>query len=144
MTLLLLESDQSGMILADGDDCFFSLSVDLTGGTTLEQIAECFDFAVHADPPDAAAADAREQASLEERNSRQEDPNRFRRATYGEYVADLIQSDEMWQELDPEYTPPAKAYALYDVDGNGAEELLIFCDGYIGSIVGMKNGVTDK
>ena len=143
VNLLLLESDQSGMILADREDCFFTLSVDLTGDATLEQIAECFDFTVHTNPPDAAAADAREQASLEEMNSRQGDPNLLRRPTYGEYVADLIQGDEMWRSIDPEYTPPSKEYAFYDVDGNGTEELLIFYNGYIGSIVGMKNGITD-
>lgn len=141
--LLLLESNQSGMILADREDCFFTLSVDLTGDATLEQIAECFDFTIHTDPPDAAAADAREQASLEEMNSRQGDPNMLRRPTYGEYVADLIQSDEMWRSIDPEYTPPSKEYAFYDVDGNGTEELLIFYNGYIGNIVGLKNGITD-
>ena len=143
VNLLLLESDQSGMILADREDCFFTLSVDLTGDATLEQIAECFDFTIHTDPPDASAADAREQASLEEMNSRQGDPNKLRRSTYGEYVADLIQSDEMWRSIDPEYTPPSKEYAFYDVDGNGTEELLIFYNGYIGNIVGMKNGITD-
>lgn len=143
VNLLLLESDQSGMILADGEDCFLSLSIDLTGEATMEQIAECVDFTVHTNPPDAAAADAREQASLEEMNSRQGDPNILKRPTYGEYVADLIQSDEMWRSIDPEYTPPSKAYAFYDVDGNGTEELLIFYNGYIGSIVGMKNGITD-
>ena len=141
--LLLLESGQSGMILADRDDCFFSLSIDLTGDAALEQIAECFDFTVHTNPPDAAAADAREQASLEEMNSRQGDPNILRCPTYGEYVADLIQSDAMWRSIDPEYTPPSKEYTFYDVDGNGTEELLIFYNGYIGSIVGMKNGITD-
>ena len=141
--LLLLESNQSGMILADREDCFFTLSVDLTGDATLEQLAECFDFTIHTDPPDASAADAREQASLEEMNSRQGDPNKLRRSTYGEYVADLIQSDEMWRSIDPEYTPPSKEYAFYDVDGNGTEELLIFYNGYIGNIVGMKNGITD-
>ena len=143
VNLLLLESDQSGMILADRDDCFFTLSVTLTGDATLEQIAECFDFTLHTNPPDAAAADAREQASLEEMNSRQDDPNKFRRSTYGEYVADWIQNDEMCRTTDPEDTPPSKEYAFYDVDGNGTEELLIFCNGYIGSIVGMKNGKTD-
>lgn len=143
VNLLLLESDQSGMILADREDCFLSLSIDLTGDAALEQIAECFDFTVHANPPDAAAADAREQASLEEMNSRQGDPNLLRRPTYREYVADLIQGDEMWRSIDPEYTPPSKEYAFYDVDGNGTEELLVFYNGYIGSIVGMKNGITD-
>lgn len=144
VNLLLLESDQSGMILADREDCFLSLSIDLTGDPALEQIAECFDLTVHTNPPDAAAADAREQASLEEMNSRQGDPNILRRPTYGEYVADLIQGDEMWRSIDPEYTPPSKEYAFYDVDGNGTEELLVFYNGYIGSVVGMKNGTTDE
>ena len=58
--LLLLESNQSGMILADRDDCFFSLCIDMAENVALEQIVECFDFTVHANPPDAAAADARE------------------------------------------------------------------------------------
>lgn len=140
--LLLLESEQSGMILADREDCFLSLSLDLTGGASLEQIAECFDFTIHADPPDADAADAREQASQEEVNSRYGDPNILRRPTYAEFVADLIQGDEMHRS--PEYTPPTKTYAFHDVDGNGTEELLIFYNGYIGSIVGMKDGITDE
>ena len=143
VNLLLLESNQSGMILADREDCFLALSVDLPGDATLEQTAECFDFTIHTNPPDAAAADAREQASLEEMNSRQGDPNILRRPTYGEYIEDLIQGDEMHRSFNPEYTPPSKEYAFYDVDGNGTEELLAFYNGYIGSIVGMKNGTTD-
>lgn len=141
--LLFLESEKNGMILANREDCFLSLDITLTGSTTLEQIAECFDFTIQPKAPDTAAADAREQASIEEMNSRQDDPNRFRRATYTEYVEDLIQSDEMLHTFNPEYTPPVKTYAFYDVDGNGTDELLIFYDGYIGSIVGMKDGKTD-
>jgi len=144
VNLLLLESQQNGMILADQDDCFLTLSIGLTGSAPLDKIAECFDFTIHPSSPDAAAAEAREQFSLEELNSRQEDPNLLRRPTYGEYVADLIQGDEMWRSLDPAYTPPVKTYAFYDIDGNGAEELLIFYNGYIGSIVGMKDGITDE
>ena len=45
---------------------------------------------------------------------------------------------------DPEYTPPVKTYAFYDADGNGTDELLIFYGDRIGSIVGMKDGVTDE
>lgn len=77
-------------------------------------------------------------------NSRYGDPNILRRPTYAEFVADLIQGDEMSRSLDPEYTPPTKTYAFHDVDGNGTAELLIFYNGYIGSIVGMKDGITDE
>ena len=142
--LLFLESEQSSMILADREDCFLSLSFTLDGNVRLEEIAECFDFTIQPQAPEPAAADAREQASNTEISSTQDDPGRFRRATYAEYVADLIQSEERGRATDPGYTPPVWTYAFYDADGNGTDELLIFRDGYICSIVGMKDGVTDE
>lgn len=108
------------------------------------KMAECFDFTIQPQAPDAAAADAREQASNAEIISAQDDPNIGRRATYAEYVTDLIQGDERNRADDPGYTPPVRTYAFYDADGNGTDELLIFDDGYICGIVGMKNGVTDE
>ena len=142
--LLFLESEQSGMILADREDCFLSLSIMLDGNVSLEEIAECFDFTIQPQAPDATAADAREQASNAEIISTQDDPNIGRRATYAEYVEDLIRGDEFHTSTDPEYTPPVKTYAFYDADGNGTDELLIFYGDRIGSIVGMKDGVTDE
>ena len=142
--LLFLESEQSGMILADREDCFLSLSIMLDGNVSLDEIAECFDFTIQPQAPDAAAADAREQASNAEIISAQDDPNIGRRATYAEYVEDLIRGDEFHTSTDPEYTPPVKTYAFYDADGNGTDELLIFYGDRIGSIVGMKDGVTDE
>ena len=142
--LLFLESEQSGMILADREDCFLSLSIMLDGNVSLEEIAECFDFTIQPQAPDAAAADAREQASNAEIISAQDDPNIGRRATYAEYVEDLIRGEEFHTSTDPEYTPPVKTYAFYDADGNGTDELLIFYGDRIGSIVGMKDGVTDE
>lgn len=147
VSLLLLESQQNGMILADGEDCFLSLSIALTGNITLEQIAECFDFTINPQAPDPAAADAREQASNDAINSMLGDPNIGRRPTYGEYIQDLLAADERgksWYAEHPEETPPEVTYAFYDADGNGTEELLVFYNGYIGSIVGMKDGVTDE
>lgn len=142
--LLFLESEQSGMILADKADAFISINVTMTGNVSLEQIAECFDFTIRSTAPDPAAADARERASDEEIISMQGDPNIGRRATYAEYVQDLIRSDEQWRALDAQYTPSVITYAFYDADGNGQDELLIFYSGYIGSIVGMKDGLTDE
>ena len=142
--LLFLESDQCGMILADREDCFLSLSFTLDGNVSLDKIAECFDFTIQPQAPDAAAADAREQASNAEIISAQDAPNIGRRATYAEYVEDLIRGDEFHTSTDPEYTPPVKTYAFYDADGNGTDELLIFYGDRIGSIVGMKDGVTDE
>lgn len=138
--VLLLKSAQSGMILVDRENQFLTLGID--GDAPLEQIAECFDFTVHPNAPDAAAADAREQASQEEMLSRMGDPNIGRRPTYAEYVQDLIQGDE--QNRSEDYTPPARSYAFCDLDGNGTEELLIFSDDLITSVVGMKDGLTNE
>ena len=140
VNVLLLKSSSSGMILVDRENQFLTLGID--GDAPLEQIAECFDFTVHPNAPDAAAADAREQASQEEMLSRMGDPNILRRPTYAEYVADLIQGDE--QNRSEDYTPPARSYAFCDLDGNGTEELLIFCDDLITSVVGMKDGLTNE
>ena len=145
--LLFLESEQSSMILADREDCFLSLSITLTGSITLEQIAECFDFTISPQAPDPAAADAREQASNEEISNMQGDPNICRRPTYTEYVQDLIRAAEFqksWYAENPEYTQPEETYTFYDADGNGTQELLILYNGYITSIVGMKDGITDE
>ena len=140
VNVLLLKSSSSGMILVDRENQFLTLGID--GDAPLEQIAECFDFTVHPNAPDAAAADAREQASQEEMLSRMGDPNIGRRPTYAEYVQDLIRGDEMNRSED--YTPPVSSYAFYDLDGNGTEELLIFSDDLITSVVGMKDGLTNE
>ena len=141
VNVLLLKSSSSGMILVDRENQFLTLGID--GDAPLEQIAECFDFTVHPNAPDTAAADAREQASQEEMLSRMGDPNIGRRPTYAEYVQDLIRGDEMNRSED--YTPPVSSYTFYDLDGNGTEELLIFSgDDIITSVVGMKDGLTDE
>lgn len=141
VNVLLLKSSSSGMILVDREKQFLTLGID--GDAPLEQIAECFDFTVHPNAPDAAAADAREQASREEMLSRMGDLNITPPATYAEYVADLIQGDELNRSED--YTPPVRSYAFYDLDGNGTEELLIFSgDDTITSVIGMKDGLTDE
>lgn len=140
VNVLLLKSSSSGMILVDRENQFLTLGID--GDAPLEQIAECFDFTILPNAPDAAAADAREQASQEEMRSRMGDLNITPPATYAEYVADLIQGDELNRSED--YTPPVRSYAFYDLDGNGTEELLIFCDDLITSVVGMKDGLTNE
>jgi len=140
VNVLLLKSSSSGMILVDRENQFLTLGID--GDAPLEQIAECFDFTIHPNAPDAAAADAREQASQEEMRSRMGDLNILPPATYAEYVADLIQGDEMNRSED--YTPPVRSYTFYDLDGNGTDELLIFSDDLITSVVGMKDGLTNE
>lgn len=137
---LLLESEQSGMILVDRDDCFLNLTVSEVNGTTLETIAEWFDFTVSATPIDAAAADARER---ENENS---DPYKdlFIRDTYAEYIEDFFWCDSLVAN-DPSFDIPQRGYTFYDLDGNGEKELLIvnMDNGLICNIVTMVDGNTN-
>ncbi len=144
--LLLVQSDKSGMILADREDCFISLGVGLNDSAALEEIADQFDFTIQTVPVDAAVAEAREQASIDIYSANDPYKDRFIRDTYGEYVQDLLQADK--EKLMNGFKPseiPERKYAFYDLDGNGTEELLIlYDDGSIGSVVGMKDGKTNE
>lgn len=134
--LLLVQSDKSGMILADREDCFLSLSVGLNDSTALEEIADQFDFTIQTTSIDAQAAEGREQASIDLYSANDPYKDRFVRDTYGEYVQDLLETGFALSET---------KYAFYDLDGNGTEELLIVNDdGSISSAVGMKDGKTNE
>lgn len=143
--LLLIQSDVSGMIMADREDCFISLSVSLCEGAALEAVADQFDFTIQSTQINAAAAAAREQVSLEAVSANDPYKDRFSRATYREYVEDLLQSETEMLMMGFDISEISrKEYAFHDVDGNGEEELLIKRNGKIGSIVGMKDGKTDE
>lgn len=143
--LLLLESPESGMILLDREDCFITLSIGLREDVALEDIAEQFDYSVRTGIPEAEAAAAREQASIDAANADDPFAGRFVRDTYEEYVEDVLWSDR-WK-LQNGFTAeeiPERGRLLYDLDGNGEEELLIFQDGYIQSIISKKDGKTTE
>jgi len=143
--LLLIQSDHSGMILADREDSFLSISMTLSPGVSLEEIADQFDFTIRTTPPDAEAAEARQQASIEEAYGGDQDRDMFRRSTYREYVEDLLYTDG-WKLANGFAASeiPQREYAFYDLDGNGIQELLILYEGKITSVVGMKDGKTDE
>lgn len=143
VVLLLLESETSGMVLAEREDCFLTLGLDAMEGIPLETIAEQFDFTIQTKAMDPQQADAREQASREAAGNLQE--NRFVRDTYAEYLEDLQYSVQEKRTMGFEsWEIPEYEYAFYDLDGNGTQELLICSEGYINSVVGWKDGKTDE
>lgn len=143
--LLLLESERSGMILADREDCFISLSIELHDDASLEHIADQFDFTIRPVPPDSSAAEARQQASIDIAYGDGPDRDMFSRSTYREYVEDILRLNNfsIMNGSNPSEIPQ-KEYTFWDLDGNGTEELLIVYKGKIQNVVGMKDGKTDE
>lgn len=142
VALLLLESDTSGMIIADRTDCFISVSIDLNRDASLEEIAEQFDYSIQAKPLDHAEASTREQASIDTATSIGREKGYLQRTTYHEYVDDLLWNDRL-SDINAS-SSSEKEYAFFDLDGNGKEELLIFNGDFISNVVGMIDGKTDE
>ena len=142
--LLLLEGENSGIIMADREDCFITIDVALTNGISLENVADQFDFTVQASTLDTSLAAEREQASIEA-SSVGIDKDRFRRSTYSEFIQDYLDADQecLMLGFDPSEIPE-REYAFHDLDGDGKQDLLIFYDGLIGTVVGWKDGKTDE
>lgn len=142
--VLLLEGEKSGMIMVDREDCFISVDVALTNEISLETVADQFDFAVQASALDISAAAAREQESLAA-SSGGIDMNRFCRSTYSEFIQDYLDADQecLMMGWDPSELP-RREYAFHDLDGDGKQDLLIFYDGLIGTVVGWKDGKTHE
>lgn len=142
--VLLLEGENSGIIMADREDCFITIDVALTNGISLEAVADQFDFTIQASTLDASAAAEREQASIAA-SSAGIDPDRFRRATYGEYIQDLLDAEqEMLTMGDDPAEIPKREYTFHDLDGDGTQDLLIYVNGLISTVVGWKDGKTDE
>lgn len=142
--VLLLESEKSGMIMVDREDGFISIDVALVDGISLEAIADQFDFTIQSSAPDASAADAREQASMDAFYG-DIDRDRFRRPTYGEYIEDILAAERNQLVMGFASSEIARReYTFYDLDGNGEQELLIVINGNICTVVGWKDGKTDE
>lgn len=131
--ILLVQSENSGLIMVDQNNYFITISTTISNETSLEQIADQFDFSVQAESLNINKASEREQESINLASGNGQDRDYLRRPTYREYVNDLLQSGGSNKE-----------YAFYDLDGNGEQELLIIFDGFIGNAVGMNDGKTDE
>lgn len=142
--VLLLEGENSGIIMADREDSFITIDVALTNGISLEAVADQFDFTIQASTLDASAAAEREQASIAA-SSAGIDPDRFRRATYGEYIQDLLDAEQ--EKLMMGFAPSEISeweYAFHDLDGDGTQDLLLYVNGLIGTVVGWEDGKTHE
>ena len=145
LSLLLLESEESGMVMIDREDCFISLSIELPNGSSLENVADQFDFTIKSTPPVASSADARQQNSLDTAYGDSPDRELFVRDTYREYVEDILwMNDYNIKNGFDSSKIPQKEYAFWDLDENGTDDLLIIYNGRIQSVVGMENGKTDE
>lgn len=142
--VLLLEGEKSGIIMADCEDHFITIDVALSEGISLEAVADQFDFTIQACALDVSLAAEREQASIAS-SSAGIDPDRFRRTTYGAYISDLLNAEQEMRMLGFEPAEiPVREYAFHDLDGDGKQDLLIYVDGLISTVVGWKDGKTDE
>ncbi len=144
MNVLLLEGEKSGMIMADCAEAFISVDVVLAEGQSLEAVADQFDFSIQPTALDVSLAAEREQASIAASYGGI-DMDRFRRSTYGEYIQDLLDAEREMQMMgfDPSEIPQ-REYAFHDLDGDGKEDLLIYIDGLISTVVGWDDGKTHE
>jgi len=143
-TVLLIEGDKYGMIMADCGEAFLTVDVALTEQISMEAVAEQFDFTIQPTALDSSLAAEREQASIAA-SSGGIDMDRFRRSTYGEYIQDLLNAEREMQMIgfDPSEIPQ-REYAFHDLDGDGKKDLLIYIDGLISTVVGWEDGKTHE
>lgn len=122
ITVLLAMNEEYARIYADFPGAFASVSMEACeweeGGVrvpmtskALEQIAELFDFSIQPQQTDIETV-----AALMERNGAQPGEDALAMAGYGQIVEDYISRMPV---------PENGSYLLYDLNGDGAEELLI-------------------
>ena len=136
--LLILEGEDTAMILADCPDAFITISAAVSDTISMETVAEQFDFSIQADAVNAAAADVREQASYDAWKAAHSEQNRFDANTYEEYIGDILWESSIAEE-NGNYAKQ-QTYAYYDLDGNGEEELLICVNGHITNVLTIVDG----
>lgn len=130
--VLIAMSGQGAFIFAEQEDAYITVSINtdidwLTPSdsnehpskTALEQIADIFDFTIQPQPPeDMEAVRAQLEASAEEWNQQQEQNQQG--SGYSQYsgYSDFLLDYNRWVNYNG-------YYALYDLNGDGVEELLL-------------------
>lgn len=143
--VLLVLSENAARIYADLPEAFVSIRVDTdmwengelvpVTSSALEQVAELFDFSIQPQPVDMAKVERLKEQALSEHEAEktaliEERENKYN-AGYEEFVEYRLKTSVL-----PEYL----SYLLYDLNGDGTDELVI-C-GY--EILSMKDNVSFK
>lgn len=144
-TVLLVLGEGTARIFADLPDAFISISMDPTiradGQETamtrahLQQIAELFDLDVKPQPTTMETVEKYKAQALAEYEAQQ----KARRANaQAELEAQYLKGYEAFAKyaLEQMHNSPEASYTLFDVNGDGVQELII--NGY--QILSMKNG----
>lgn len=137
--LLLAVNDESARIYADLSDAFVSVQTETLSKDDLEQLAEVFDFSIQ--PQSTTMEKANELLLIAENthnNLMVQQQERLYGSGYAEYVTQLIEKYK-----DSSLRPENMTYALYDINGDGTEELIVCSSAnLLLEIVSIKDGKT--
>lgn len=134
--LLLAVDAESARIYADLPDAFVSIRTKAMSKDNLEQLAEVFDFTIK--PQNATMEKVNELLQAAE-NVHNELVAKQKELLYGsgysEYVKQLVEKYK-----DSPMGIEGMRYTLYDINGDGTEELIVCYYGALNAIMSMKNG----
>ena len=148
-TALLALDEETALILVEGEEGFFAMDFDSQMGIDrvtpemMERIADLFDFSmIPYRPTDEEWASAKTNFYAAEEKDRLDynawlEANRTdgQRDSYDEWVQQTLENGNDIASL---------GYAFYDIDRNGAKELLIGRDGYCEAIFWEQDGKTEQ
>ena len=144
-TVLLVLSENTARIYADLQDAFVSILLDPViwvneekapmTAPVLEQIAELFVFSTKPGPVDMEQVEQLQAAALADHEAEKAAIAKDREAKYSAGYQAVVD-----YRLETTYNPENSSYLLYDVNGDGTEELIIQnCD-----FLSMKDGKSYK
>ena len=134
--LLLAVDDKTARIYADLPDAFVSIHTDTLSKDNLEQLAEVFDFTIK--PQSVTIEEVDELLQTAENNHNDliaKQQERLYGSGYSEYVKQLVEKYE-----DSPLGIESMTYALYDINGDEMEELIVCNYDALIAIISTKNG----
>lgn len=147
--VLIIRGDDSARIFCDKEEAFLSVSFETIyeeeSGTIsrmtdrdVELVAETMDFSVVPRKPDMDDVEKKLEESFEEHKAEQE--ARMETETWEDPLAYDTYEDRITYILENSVSPENYYFALLDVNGDGAEELLLGREDSFGTIRTMRDG----